>query len=162
MWTIKSWCQLKGRKDKQIKKWIYVRSIPSRECLCSEFSLAQQKRTKEGLGPILAGQRGFAHRRDMKMSGFIRHRRGARDEDGTQHGCYSTRAQLDMGATQRHSPCDHRFTAETGFRKMQVEKFWTYKAVLSYKHLKFVLGEVGVFTSSSLVDSLNVYVHQWR
>lgn len=49
-----------------------MRSIPLCECLCSEFSLAQQKRTKEGLGPVLAGQRGSAHRTDMKMSGFIR------------------------------------------------------------------------------------------
>lgn len=55
---------------------------PSRECLCSEFSLAQQKRTKEGLGPVLAGQRGSAHRADMKMSGFIRQRRGKLGEDG--------------------------------------------------------------------------------
>lgn len=45
------------------------------ECLCSELSLAQQKRTKEGLGPVLAGRRGSAHRRDMKVSGFIRQRR---------------------------------------------------------------------------------------
>lgn len=55
-----------------------MRSIPLCECLCSEFSLAQQKRTKEGLGPVLAGQRGSAHRTDMKMSGFIRQRRGTR------------------------------------------------------------------------------------
>lgn len=62
---------------------IYVRSIPLRECLCSEFSLAQQKRTKEGFGPVLAGQRGSAHRKDMKMSGFIRQHTGkTRDEDG--------------------------------------------------------------------------------
>lgn len=52
-----------------------MRSIPLCECLCSEFSLAQQKRTKEGLGPVLAGQRGSAHRTDMKMSGFIRQHR---------------------------------------------------------------------------------------
>lgn len=52
----------------------YVRPIRSRECLCSEFSLAQQNRTKEGLGPVLAGQRGSAHRTDMKVSGFIRQR----------------------------------------------------------------------------------------
>ncbi|GLD59467.1 uncharacterized protein AKAME5_001146400 [Lates japonicus] len=45
-------------------------------------SLAQQKRTKEGLGPVLAGQRGSAHRTDMKMSGFIRQHRGTRDDDG--------------------------------------------------------------------------------
>lgn len=52
-----------------------MRSMPSCECLCSEFSLAQQKRTKEGLGPVLAGQRGSAHRTDMKISGFIRQRK---------------------------------------------------------------------------------------
>lgn len=61
-------------KKKQKNRRIYVRSIRSCECLCSEFSLAQQKRTKEGLGPVLAGQRGSAHRTDMKMSGFIRQR----------------------------------------------------------------------------------------
>lgn len=60
-----------------------MRSIPLCECLCSEFSLAQQKRTKEGLGPVLAGQRGSAHRTDMKMSGFIRQHRGTRDEKTT-------------------------------------------------------------------------------
>lgn len=54
---------------------IYVRPMRSCECLCSEFSLAQQKRTKEGLGPVLAGRRGSAHRTDMKVSGFIRQRR---------------------------------------------------------------------------------------
>lgn len=59
-----------------------MRSIPLCECLCSEFSLAQQKRTKEGLGPVLAGQRGSAHRTDMKMSGFIRQHRGTRGDDG--------------------------------------------------------------------------------
>lgn len=56
---------------------IYVRPMRSRECLCSEFSLAQQKRTKEGFGPVLAGRRGSAHRTDMKVSGFIRQRRRA-------------------------------------------------------------------------------------
>lgn len=51
-----------------------MRPMRSRECLCSEFSLAQQNRTKEGLGPVIAGRRGSAHRTDMKMSGFIRQR----------------------------------------------------------------------------------------
>lgn len=64
-----------------------MRSIPLRECLCSEFSLAQQKRTKEGLGPVLAGQRGSAHRIDMKMSGFIRQHRGIQEKTGTRY-CY--------------------------------------------------------------------------
>lgn len=59
-----------------------MRSVPLRECLCSEFSLAQQKRTKEGLGPVLAGQRGSAHRTDMKLSGFIRQCRGTRHVEG--------------------------------------------------------------------------------
>lgn len=36
--------------------------MPVRECLCSEFSLAQQNKTKVGVGPILAGQRGSAHK----------------------------------------------------------------------------------------------------
>lgn len=70
------------RKRRQNKARIYVRLIPSRECLCSEFSLAQQKRTKEGLGPVLAGQRGSAHRTDMKLSGFIRQDRGTQGDDG--------------------------------------------------------------------------------
>lgn len=129
-----------------------MRSIPSCECLCSEFSLAQQKRTKEGLGPVLAGQRGFAHRRDMKMSGFIRHRRGARGEDGN-----STRPLLDAAG-----PRDHRFAAEAGFRKTAGRKI---QNVQSYSFIQtFEIGfggGVGVFTSSSLVDSLNVYVNQW-
>lgn len=77
------------RKRRQ-KARIYVRLIPSRECLCSEFSLAQQKRTKEGLGPVLAGQRGSAHRTDMKLSGFIRQHRGTQGDDGN-----STLATLD-------------------------------------------------------------------
>lgn len=68
-----------------------MRSMPSCECLCSEFSLAQQKRTKEGLGPVLAGQRGSAHRTDMKISGFIRqHKRRAtatwKDAGGKKNG----------------------------------------------------------------------------
>lgn len=46
--------------------------MPLCECLCSEFSLAQQKRTKAGLGPILAGQRGSAHKERTKLFGFIR------------------------------------------------------------------------------------------
>lgn len=62
-----------------------MRTIRSRECLCSEFSLAQQNRTKECLGPVLAGQRGSAHRTDMKMSGFIRQGgRGNRTRAGTE------------------------------------------------------------------------------
>lgn len=55
-----------------------MRWKPLCECLCSEFSLAQQNRTKEGLGPVLAGQRGSAHRTDMKMPGFIRQYRRTR------------------------------------------------------------------------------------
>lgn len=70
-----------------------MRSVRLCECLCSEFSLAQQKRTKEGLGPVLAGQRGSAHRTDMKMSGFIRqHRRGTgrrRELDADPFHCHA-------------------------------------------------------------------------
>lgn len=80
-------CQGIHRNDRKAGgRRIYVRSIRSCECLCSEFSLAQQKRTKEGLGPVLAGQRGSAHRTDMKMSGFIRQHRGTRDEDEDEDG----------------------------------------------------------------------------
>lgn len=61
-----------------------MRPIRSRECLCSEFSLAQQNRTKEGLGPVLAGQHGSAHRTDMKMSGFIRQGGRGNQESGPQ------------------------------------------------------------------------------
>lgn len=70
----------------------YVLPIRSRECLCSEFSLAQQKRTKEGLGPVLAGQRGSAHRTDMKMSGFIR--QGGRGDQAMAESGQSRRAGL--------------------------------------------------------------------
>lgn len=63
----------------------YVRPRRSRDCLCSELSLAQQNRTKEGLGPVLAGRRGSAHRTDMKMSGFIR-QRGRRNQTMAESG----------------------------------------------------------------------------
>ena len=62
---------MNGRWRDERRLRIYVRLIPLRECLCSEFNSAQQNRTKVGLGPVLAGQRGSAHRTDMKMSGFI-------------------------------------------------------------------------------------------
>lgn len=62
----------------------YVRSMPLRECLCSEFSLAQQNKTKVGLGPILAGQRGSAHKERMKISGFIREEEQKAAQDATR------------------------------------------------------------------------------
>ncbi|KAF3707026.1 hypothetical protein EXN66_Car000198 [Channa argus] len=77
---------------------VYVRSIPLCECLCSEFSLAQKKRTNEGLGPVLAGQRGSAHRTDMKLSGFIRQRRGTRDDN------YGDSTRSLLGLTQLELP----------------------------------------------------------
>lgn len=121
------------RKRRQNKARIYVRLIPSRECLCSEFSLAQQKRTKEGLGPVLAGQRGSAHRTDMKLSGFIRQDRGTQGDDGN-----STR------------PLPRLTPQAVRSKNMQVEK--TYKAALSSKGMKFRV------TSSFFIDSLNVCV----
>lgn len=110
-----------------------MRLIPSRECLCSEFSLAQQKRTKEGLGPVLAGQRGSAHRTDMKLSGFIRQHRGTQGDDGN-----STR------------PLPRLTPQAVRSKNTQVEK--TYKAALSSKGMKFRV------TSNFFIDSLNVCV----
>ena len=100
-----------------------MRSVSLRECLCSEFSLAQQKRTKEGLGPVLAGQRGSAHRTDMKMSGFIRQHRGKRDEEdeNAKHSHY-----------HRHT-LGHRFRTESDL-KTRVEK--SPKAPLSSKRVR--------------------------
>ncbi|KAI9536146.1 hypothetical protein NQZ68_036244 [Dissostichus eleginoides] len=68
----------------------------------SQQNLAQQKRTKEGLGPVLAGQRGSAHRTDMKMSGFIRQHSGTRGDGGnsatgTGRGrCHARRPLTDL------------------------------------------------------------------
>lgn len=87
-----------------------MRSIPSCECLCSEFSLAQQKRTKEGLGPVLAGQRGSAHRKDMKMSGFIRQRRGNNgdnEDEGDEDNEDGNSATLDAAGLPREKPEAH-------------------------------------------------------
>lgn len=89
-------------KKKEKKRRIYVRSIPLCECLCSEFSLAQQKRTKEGLGPVLAGQRGSAHRTDMKISGFIRQ---------TQRNTTGRRQRRRRELDTRHVHWHHRWSS---------------------------------------------------
>lgn len=107
-----------------------MRSIPSRECLCSEFSLAQQKRTKEGLGPVLAGQRGSAHRTDMKISGFIRQTQ--RNTAGKR------RPETPKKPSRSRCHADARHRGFSAIRRDAGRKVGAYKAsVLSSERIKF-------------------------
>lgn len=138
----------KLQKEKLKNGRIYVRSIPLCECLCSEFSLAQQKRTKEGLGPVLAGQRGSAHRTDMKMSGFIRQRRGTRGDDGSW-------TQFTFTATLEPQAVRSQVQSRARSRKTEAEKRSELTKPLFHSDVR----SLGFLCrSGSFMESLNVCV----